>query len=66
MNGSALLHLCQHQRDVKTGKTAKGFFCHVKENAGHKIDWESVVFVDYEKNWKRTKIKEAIYKRQKK
>ena len=27
----------QHQRDVKTGKTTNGFFCHVKENAGHKI-----------------------------
>ena len=43
----------QHQRDVKNGKTTKGFFCHVKENAGHKIDWDKVVFVDYEKNWKR-------------
>ena len=51
----------QHQRDVKAGKTTNGFFCHVKENAGHKIDWESAVFVDYEKNWKRRKIKEAIY-----
>ena len=39
-------------RDVKTGKTTYVFFCHVKENAGHKIDWEKVVFVDYEKNWK--------------
>ena len=38
-----------------------GFFCHVKENAGHKIDWDKVVFVDYEKNWKRRKVKEAIY-----
>ena len=33
----------QHQRDVKAGKTTNGFFCHVKENAGHKIDWESAV-----------------------
>ena len=32
---------------VKLGKTTNGFFCHVEENAGHKIDWESVVFVDY-------------------
>ena len=48
-------------RDVKAGKTTNGFFCHVKENAGHKIDWESAVFVDYEKNWIRRKIKEAIY-----
>ena len=51
----------QHQRDVKAGKTTNGFFCHVKENAGHKIDWESAVFVDYEKNWKRRKVKEAIH-----
>ena len=49
----------QHQRDVKTGKTTNGFFWHAKENA--EIDWEKVVFVDYEKNWKRRKIKEAIY-----
>ena len=30
--------ISQHQRDVKTEKTTNGFFCHVKENAGHKID----------------------------
>ena len=58
-------HFCdrrtQHQRDIKSGKTTNGFFNHIKENPGHKIDWDKVVFLDYEKNWKRRKIKEAVY-----
>ena len=28
----------QHQRDIKSGNTTNGFFNHIKENPGHKID----------------------------
>ena len=44
--------------DTKDGET---LYCHIRENKGHKIDWDKVLFLDYEKNWKRRKIKEAIY-----
>ena len=58
-------HYCerrsQHQRDIKNRKKTNGFYCHIRENKGHKIDWDRVEFLDYEKNWKRRKIKEAIY-----
>ena len=38
-----------------------GFYCHIRENKGHKIDWDKALFLDYEKNWKRRKINQAIY-----
>ena len=51
----------QHQRDVKNRKKTNGFYCHIRENKGHKINWDRALYLDYEKNWKRRKIKEAIY-----
>ena len=33
----------------------------MKKNRGHEIDWGKCVFLDKEKNWRRRKIKEAIY-----
>jgi hypothetical protein len=51
----------QHQRDVKNRKKTNGFYCHIRENKGHKINWDKALYLDYEKNWKRRKIKEAIY-----
>jgi len=58
-------HFCdrrnQHQRDVKNKKPSNGLYAHLKENKGHKINWEGFVYLDSEKNWKRRKIKEAIY-----
>ena len=58
-------HFCdrrnQHQRDVKNKKPSNGLYAHLKENKGHKINWEGFVYLDSERNWKRRKIKEAIY-----
>ena len=58
-------HFCdrrsQHQRDVKNKKPSNGLYAHLKENKGRKINWEGFVYLDSEKNWKRRKIKEAIY-----
>ena len=57
-------HFCdrrsQHQRDVKNKKPSNGLYAHLKENKGHKINWEGFVYLDSEKNRKRRKIKEAI------
>ena len=42
-------HFCerrsQHQRDVMKRKKTHGFYFHIRENQGHKIDWEKVVFL---------------------
>jgi len=38
-----------------------GFYSHMKKNKGHQIEWGKCVFLDKEKNWRRRKIKEAIY-----
>ena len=59
------IHFCdrrsQHQRDVKNKMPSNGLYAHLKENKGHKIYWEGFVYLDSERNWKRRKIKEAIY-----
>ena len=58
-------HYCdrrkQHQGDVKPKKPTNGIYDHLKNNKGHKINWEKVRFLDKEDNWKGQKIKEAIY-----
>ena len=58
-------HYCdrrsQHQRDIKNKKVTNGFYSHMKKNGGHQIEWGRCVFLDEEKNWRRRKIKEAIY-----
>ena len=42
-------------------KPSNGLYAHLKENKGHKINWEGFVYLDSERNWKRRKIKEALY-----
>ena len=58
-------HCCdrrkQHQGNVKNKKPTNGIYDHLKNNKGHKINWEKVNFLDKEDNWKGRKIKEAIY-----
>ena len=58
-------HYCdrrsQHQRDIKNKKVTNGFYSHMKKSGGHQIEWGKCVFLDKEKNWRRRKIKEAIY-----
>ena len=58
-------HYCdrksQHQREVKNKKTTNAFYSHIKRNKGHRIEWEGCVYLDKEKNWRRRKIKEAVY-----
>jgi hypothetical protein len=34
---------------------------HLKNNEGHKVNWDKVNFLDKEINWKGRKIKESIY-----
>ena len=57
-------HYCdrksQHQREVKN-KKKNAFYSHIKRNKGHRIEWEGCVYLDKEKNWRRIKIKEAVY-----
>ena len=54
-------HYCdrrkQHQGDVKNKKPTNGIYDHLKNNKGHKINWEKVRFLDKEDNWKGRLIK---------
>ena len=58
-------HFCdrrdQHKRDVNQKKWSNAFYSHLQKNEDHEINWEEVVYLDKEKNWKGRKIKEAIY-----
>ena len=45
----------------KNKKPLNRLYAHLKENKGHKINWDGFVYLDSEKNWKRRKIKKAIY-----
>ena len=58
-------HFCdrrdQHKRDVNQKKWSNAFYSHLQKNDDHEINWEEVVYLDKEKNWKGRKIKEAIY-----
>jgi hypothetical protein len=51
----------QHARDIKNKKATNGIFQHLKANKKHKIDWESINFIDSEKHWLKRKIKESLY-----
>ena len=63
--GETAQHYCdrksQHQREVKIKKTTNAFYSHIQGNKGHRIEWEDCVYLDREKNWRRRKIKEAVY-----
>ena len=58
-------HYCdrrsQHQHDVTNRKSTNAFYSHLRRNKEHRIDWEGCVYLDREKNWRRRKIKEAVY-----
>ena len=45
----------------KEQKGDKWFLFPHEEEQGHQIEWGKCVFLDKEKNWRRRKIKEAIY-----
>ena len=51
----------QHQGDVRNRKATNGIYDHLKNNEGHKVNWDKVNFLDKEINWKGRKIKESIY-----
>ena len=63
--GETSQHFCdrrnQHMRDVTGKKSTNGIFQHVNRNRKHKIAWEEIYFIDYEKNWMARRIKEALY-----
>ena len=42
-------------------KWYNAFYSHLQKNDDHKINWEKVVYLDKERNWKGRKIKEAVY-----
>ena len=42
-------------------KATNGIYDHLKNNEGHKVNWEKVKILDKEVNWKGRKIKESIY-----
>jgi hypothetical protein len=48
-------------RDVKGKKSTNEIFQRVNRNRKHKIAWEEIYFIDYEKNWMARRIKEALY-----
>jgi len=46
---------------VTNRKSTNAFYSHLRRNKEHRIDWEGCVYLDREKNWRRRKIKEAVY-----
>ena len=51
----------QHRASVRKKEATNGFLDHLKKNKRHTIDWKSVMFLDYEANWFRRKIKESLF-----
>ena len=43
-------------RRMSNKKPSNGLYAHLKENKGHKINWEGFVYLDSEKNLKRRNI----------
>ena len=50
----------QHQYAAKKKTQTDGIAQHVTKTK-HQIDWENTIFLDSETNWRRRKIKEALY-----
>ena len=50
----------EHQRAVKINNWNSGIAVHANSTA-HGIDWDSTETIAQEQNWKKQKIKEALY-----
>jgi hypothetical protein len=51
----------QHRRDVIKQAETNGIYNHLKMNRRHKIEWEQHSILEKEKNWKKRRIKEALF-----
>jgi len=51
----------QHQNDVKNGRETNAIFMHLQEHKDHYIQWQQVSYLEHEEDWKKRKIKEALY-----
>ena len=51
----------QHKRCCTKKDESNSFYCHLKENPQHEIDWDTFKVLDIEKHWKKRKLKEAVY-----
>ena len=51
----------QHQNDVKNGKETNAIFMHLQEHKHHYIQWQEVSYLEHKEDWKKRKIKEALY-----
>ena len=53
--------LKQHKRAVRKKSTENGIYEHIRQNKGHRIDWESMRILHKESHWRRRKIGESIF-----
>ena len=51
----------QHKNDVKNGKETNAIFMHLQAHNDHSIQWQEVSYLENEEDWKKRKIKEALY-----
>jgi len=51
----------QHEYDIKTKKKKNGIGDHMRDNKKHLVDWDDRTFLEVEKDWRRRRIKEALY-----
>ena len=53
----------QHQNlnDVKNGRETNAIFMHLQEHKDHYIQWQQISYLEHEEDWKKRKIKEALY-----
>ena len=51
----------QHQNDVKNGRETNAIFMHLQEHKDHYIQWQEVSYLEHEEDWKKRKIKEALF-----
>ena len=51
----------QHQNDIKNGKETNAIFMHLQQHNSHSIKWQEVSYLEREEDWKKRKIKEALY-----
>ena len=51
----------QHKNAIKCKRSTNGLAQHLKKNKKHMLDWENRVFLDFEPQRRKRKIKEAIF-----